>query len=932
MKQVIPGGGYCDALPTGEYVALVLNQYMATHLGRIDFADMKRQPLFVRCTNVGGFSFAGQSWNTPELLLWAAQWSFGPAVGGISPVIFRADGSLQTKPFVYPDGSVCSQGWRFEDKAGRLWNGDETYGPTARAPKLFEWTDISDGDTLVVGQGADTGGVVVWDGTAHRQLALGACRFIRAHRSGEKVSIAFYRELGSGSESEIHWVTVAELRALPVVVVPPPPPPPRPDNFGQRSGRIPNGTTIDLRQFVFGAASTFPRTGAHGMHQADLGGGQYALVKFQQARAYELWSLGENYIHHLEDASDGRLPKDVKPGEKQPQTYHFTDTRWMPFTWKVGDSFKVPAHEAVFFYRDTGVEFDRWPYARRMQIVEAWEKFDCGPDLGVRRAICVLYDPTDGWHGPDRFVELFWFAEGAGWIGWHPHRSDLVFAGGGQKFDITTQSEALKGFYLFGSAAVVPALTGLAHAPTEVPPVSVPDYSADVRALFATDAFNLTTKDGCGIFTDACARMLKAKDVRFGHLIKKPGQNQYDGHAVDAVLYLSDTPGQSVAVDLISASETPEAKPSWGLDIPRYSASDWRDPGPQPASKVQRPALPFMLGMTAFDWGTHRDQAWLDLQTQYKLPVLRLVPQSVFRTPRTLAEGLAQTDTALATLKAQGRKALVVINCDTKEYGMTRDDVRANTSAMSAILTKHLPAVFAATLSNENQNGNEQPFMGDPFFLLELDGLVDARVPLAWGTMFGRDVAPAITGGSWIAHHADRGLSPEENGKIMAAAQAKYGKPVVDQEPLGLAEPGTPGQRTYDPEYGRALGAAAKKYKLGGLIYHTQAGLRASALQFGNVHKAGAVALVEGLGQQPGPPPPPPPAGDPILDADMTIDSIWYPIFVTRHLALQNAIIQEYTRVKGTAPHDELIRHYLYRACAERSRWLTMRRAIGDVG
>lgn len=714
----------------------------------------------------------------------------------------------------------------------------------------------------------------------------------------------------------------------------------KPDWFGAVSQPREDGYTVpDLADFFIGDPALFPRTGTHPIHQHLIDGGDLGLrlffMKFGPETGldrYEELRLSPNWLHQIVDASNAIMDSR-------------TDTRWFPRTMQVGYDYlwTAPPHDLVSRNRQCQI-VGQGGFAIRNGILAAWEQFDCGRDLGIREVICIISDNTNGWHQHDRGIELGWYAKGVGPLCWEYHRSDRVFETDPPQFNDYTLAYNEDGsrkrslYPYLGGPSWTPEISPCPLPMTpETPPVTVPDFSADVAALFATDAFNLSTKDGCGIFTDAVARLLKSKDARFGHLKKNPGQNQYDGHAVDAVLYLSDTPGQSVAVDIIFSSETPEAKPSWGLDVPRYSPSDWRDPGPQPMSKVVRPALAFMAGMTGFDWGTHRDQGWLALHTEYKLPVIRIVPQSVFRTPRTLEGGIDQLDAALAMLATQGRKALVVINCDTKEYGMDRNAVKANTSAINAVMVKHLSAVAAATLCNENSNGNEQPFMTDPFFLLELDGLVDARIPLGWGCMFGRDVSPVAAGGSWIAHHSDRGLSPDENGKIMAAAQQKFGKPVVDQEPLGLAEPGTPGQRTYDPNYGKQLGVAAKQYKLGGLIYHTQAGLRASVAEFGPVHRAGAVALVEGLGgfggTLPGPSVPPVGGSHPILDVDLrkspdAMSDAGYTLIVSKRQEVEAEAVKWYTKSRGHKPADSDVAVMVYvRGVAERDRWGTFRAA-----
>jgi hypothetical protein len=111
--------------------------------------------------------------------------------------------------------------------------------------------------------------------------------------------------------------------------------------------------------------------------------------------------------------------------------------------------------------------------------------------------------------------------------------------------------------------------------------MAVPNDLATIQAVYAAGSYNLSTHDGCGKFVEASCIALHAKDPRWGHL-KKTGGTQYNGHSHDGCLYLSDTPGQSVHVDMIASAEAPGAYVYWNPDIPRYSASDWYAPSGAP--------------------------------------------------------------------------------------------------------------------------------------------------------------------------------------------------------------------------------------------------------------------------------------------------------------------------------------------------------------
>lgn len=122
----------------------------------------------------------------------------------------------------------------------------------------------------------------------------------------------------------------------------------------------------------------------------------------------------------------------------------------------------------------------------------------------------------------------------------------------------------------------------------------VPDDRTVVQA--ALNGFNLRTHDGQAAFVDAAVCALNQRNPRWGHLRKNPGQTQIHGHGEDVALWLSDTPGQSVAVDFIADAGGPNPTVGWGLDTPRYSPSDWLPPhncgGTPPVEPTPIPPTP----------------------------------------------------------------------------------------------------------------------------------------------------------------------------------------------------------------------------------------------------------------------------------------------------------------------------------------------------
>lgn len=105
----------------------------------------------------------------------------------------------------------------------------------------------------------------------------------------------------------------------------------------------------------------------------------------------------------------------------------------------------------------------------------------------------------------------------------------------------------------------------------DCPPVDPPhNMPSDPKGIidwtFTHGTFDLASKDGCGRFTEACCTNLhNGHAAAWGHVRKSGAQNQFNGHAVDAVMLL--VPHQdgtrSGIYDLIFSSESTSAKPTF---------------------------------------------------------------------------------------------------------------------------------------------------------------------------------------------------------------------------------------------------------------------------------------------------------------------------------------------------------------------------------
>ena len=70
---------------------------------------------------------------------------------------------------------------------------------------------------------------------------------------------------------------------------------------------------------------------------------------------------------------------------------------------------------------------------------------------------------------------------------------------------------------------------------------------------------------GAGAFVEAVVSALPGDE--WGHILKNPGQNQINGHALDAIAYKSPTPlyngNYFQVVDIIASVGSTDAEPQW---------------------------------------------------------------------------------------------------------------------------------------------------------------------------------------------------------------------------------------------------------------------------------------------------------------------------------------------------------------------------------
>ena|SRR5687767_496796 len=129
--------------------------------------------------------------------------------------------------------------------------------------------------------------------------------------------------------------------------------------------------------------------------------------------------------------------------------------------------------------------------------------------------------------------------------------------------------------------------------------MAIPKLKTIVEQVYRDGSYDLSTLDGCGAFTRACAVRVYAEDPRFVMLKKSEGRTHVVDakgrrHAADALLFLEN--GKGTSIDIIGKSRTADAKPSWTPDtVVRYTAADSFVPdytadAPEPGGSAEPPS------------------------------------------------------------------------------------------------------------------------------------------------------------------------------------------------------------------------------------------------------------------------------------------------------------------------------------------------------
>ena len=215
--------------------------------------------------------------------------------------------------------------------------------------------------------------------------------------------------------------------------------------------------------------------------------------------------------------------------------------------------------------------------------------------------------------------------------------------------------------------------------------------------------------------------------------------------------------------------------------------------------------------------------AFLDWAARQKLTVVRvfLMAHHLFRL--TPEEGRAALPRLLELAGQRGLYVEAVLLADTGTIAL---DHAAHVRAAAAIAATRSNTLVE--IANEPWHPTQDPRLHDPAYVKGLADLVPRQIPVALGSVEG---SPGYAAGRYVTWHSPRSNAEEGWGHVFAIADgatliAKWGKPVIADEPIGAAPAAIPGRRDDEPERFRIAAILGGLLGLG-LTFHYEGGLQA---------------------------------------------------------------------------------------------------------
>jgi len=230
-------------------------------------------------------------------------------------------------------------------------------------------------------------------------------------------------------------------------------------------------------------------------------------------------------------------------------------------------------------------------------------------------------------------------------------------------------------------------------------------------------------------------------------------------------------------------------------------------------------------GITAFRLvdlvarGRTRDaDEYLAWAASKKLNVVRVLAMADVLFELSPVEGRRALPRLLDLAGTHGLYVEVVALADT---ALVPVDIRRQVEAIGEICRRHPNGLIE--IANEPAHPTQANQLHDPAYVASLRALIPRDVPVSLGSV---ESGEGYGGGDYVTWHGPRSSDWPARMAEGAALVRKYGKPVVNDEPMGAADEPSPGRRDSDPAHFREAAAAARRAGIGA-TFHYEGGLQA---------------------------------------------------------------------------------------------------------
>ena len=211
--------------------------------------------------------------------------------------------------------------------------------------------------------------------------------------------------------------------------------------------------------------------------------------------------------------------------------------------------------------------------------------------------------------------------------------------------------------------------------------------------------------------------------------------------------------------------------------------------------------------------GREKDaEAYLKWAAAKRLNVVRVfaMADGIFQLPP--ADGERALPRLLEMARRHGIYVEVVAFTGTS---VIKVDRAAFVKSIGAICARHPNALLE--LANEPGHPTQATEMHDPAHLQSLLPLVPKGVPVALGSV---EYGDGFAAGAYVTWHSPRGSDWAKRVDEGRALLRKFGKPVINDEPIGAADAPQPGRRDNDPARFRAAAAAMRRAGIGATFHY----------------------------------------------------------------------------------------------------------------